>query len=307
MRNTFKAGLLACVLFLSMSGLLFGYARSNQRAEQTETTGESNQTQQESSHETQTQATPLPKPSFSLDSSHIFVYDTSSDRLLFSAGDQDAQIAPASLTKLFAAYVALQYVKPDKVITAGEEVGWIDPESSKAYIYRGQRVTAEQCVKGMMMQSGNDAAYILAVAAGRAIQGNTSLTAKAALSVFIAKMNDTALQLGLEGTHFANPDGIDAPGHYTTMTDLLVICRLAMENPLIRQAASTAKETVTYVSGQTANWKNTNELLHTDSEFYCEAARGLKTGSTTAAGKCLVSAFLQDDGYLIIGTLGSPE
>lgn len=313
MRNTLKAGFLACVLFLCLSGLLLGYAQNNLQPDQQETTGQTDrleqsnqQNQTESSSSSQLQK-PLPPPDFSLSSTHVFVYDTGKDTLLYTAGEQEERIAPASLTKLFSAYVALQYVQPDTVLTAGDEVNWIDPDSSRAFIYKGQRVTATQCVKGMLMQSGNDAAYILAVAAGRAIQGDPSLSAKAALSAFIGKMNDAALRLGLKNTHFANPDGIDAPGHYTTMADLMVICRLAMGQSLIRQCASSVRETVTYVSGETVNWKNTNELLHPDSEFYCPTACGLKTGSTKAAGKCLVSAFWQDDGFLIIATLDSPE
>lgn len=317
MRGSLKAGVLACLVFLSMSGLLWGYARNVSMPEQTDTTGQTEfetQTQTQATEATQqtsltepSKAPTLPDPTFSMASSHVFVYDTAQGQLLFTAGDPDARIAPASLTKLFSAYVALQHLKPDAVITAGEEVNWIDPESSVAFIYRGQKVTAEQCVKGMLMQSGNDAAYILAVAAGRAIQGDPALSAKAALSVFVGKMNETALQLGLENTRFANPDGIDAPGHYTSLHDLAAISVLALENPLIRQCAAAVKETVTYVSGETVNWKNTNELLHPESEFYCEAACGLKTGSTTGAGKCLISAFRQEQGYLIIGTLGSPE
>lgn len=317
MRGSLKAGILACLVFLGLSGLLWGYARNSGLPEQTDTTGQTEfqtQTQTQTTQETQqtslpepSQAPTLPDPAFSMASSHVFVYDTAQGKLLFTAGDPDARIAPASLTKLFSAYVALQHLDPQTVITAGEEVTWIDPDSSVAFIYQGQKVTVELCVKGMLMQSGNDAAYILAVAAGRAIQGNPSLSAKAALSVFVGKMNETALLLGLENTHFANPDGIDAPGHYTSLQDLTAISVLALENRLIRQCAAAVRETVTYISGETVNWKNTNELLHPESEFYCEAACGLKTGSTTGAGKCLISAFRQEEGYLIIGTLGSPE
>lgn len=249
----------------------------------------------------------LPEPAFPLTATHVFVYDTADDRLLFSKGDVDEMIPPASLTKLFSAYVALQYLTPETVITAGQEVGWIDPESSMAFIYKGQRVTVDTCVEGMLVQSGNDAAYILAVAAGRAIQGNPQLSATAALGVFVGKMNELALQLGLENTHFANPDGIDTAGHYTSLNDLITISRLALENPVIRHHAATATDAVTYASGESVNWKNTNELLHPESEFYCEAACGLKTGSTTGAGKCLISAFRQEEGYLLIGVLGCPN
>jgi D-alanyl-D-alanine carboxypeptidase len=193
------------------------------------------------------------------------------------------------------------------VITAGEEVTWIDPESSRAFIAFGHKITVEQCVEGMILQSGNDAAYILAVAAGRAIAENPELSARAAFSVFIGKMNETALLLGLTNTHFANPDGIDADGHYTSLADLEKISRLALENDIIRKYAATAQDEVTYVSDYTILWKNTNELLHPNSRYYCADAVGLKTGSTTKAGKCLISAFKTENGYLIVGVLGCPN
>jgi D-alanyl-D-alanine carboxypeptidase (penicillin-binding protein 5/6) len=319
--RSFKAGILACVLFVGLVGLLWGYSLQNdphslnettlsqQTDSQTADTQQTTQATQASTapqYETQSRPT-LPEPAFPLTATHVFVYDTAADRLLFSKGDIQGMIPPASLTKLFSAYVALQYLEPTTVITAGEEVGWIDPESSMAFIYRGQKVTVDTCVEGMIVQSGNDASYILAVAAGRAIHGNPQLSATAALGVFVGKMNELALQLGLENTHFANPDGIDTAGHYSSLQDLITISRLALENPVIRQHAATAKDAVTYASGQTVNWKNTNELLHPESEFYCQEACGLKTGSTTGAGKCLISAFRQTDGYLLIGVLGCPE
>lgn len=320
-KRSFKAGILACVLFLGLVGLLWGYSLVNgsqdrnettlsqQTGIQTEATEQTTQATQEATNlpEETEPAPTLPEPTFQLFATHGFVYDTADDRLLFSKGDLTERIPPASLTKLFSAYVALRYLDPETVITAGEEVGWIDPESSMAFIYSGQQVTVDTCVEGMIVQSGNDAAYILAVAAGRAIRGDPQLSATAALGVFVGKMNELALQLGLENTHFANPDGIDTAGHYTSLRDLIAISCLALEDPVIRRHAATATDDVTYASGQTVSWKNTNELLHPESAFYCEAACGLKTGSTTGAGKCLISAFRQEDGYLIVGVLGCPE
>ncbi len=248
-----------------------------------------------------------PEPDFELASSHIFVYDSGLDKIIFSKGGLQERIAPASLTKLYSAYVALQYLEPETVITVGEEVTMIDPESSVAYIYQGQKITVEMCVEGMLLQSGNDAAYVLAVAAGRAISQNPELSATAAIGVFAGKMNEIALEKGLENTHFSNPDGIDTPGHYTTLEDLAKISLLALGDPLIRKYAGTVRDDVTYFSGETASWKNTNLLLHPESQFYCKEAFGLKTGSTENAGKCLISAFYKEDGYLIIGVLGCPE
>lgn len=250
---------------------------------------------------------PFPDPDFELTASHAFVYDLQNDIMYFVKGDPDEKVAPASLTKLFTAYAAMRYLEPDQVITAGEEVDWIDPDSSRAFIYNGQQVTADMCVEGMIVSSGNDAAYILAVAAGRAIQNDPNLAAHAAFSSFVGEMNVQVLKQGLTGTHFANPDGIDSPGHYTTMNDLVLISKLALENDLINKFAGTPRDSVTYASGQSATWLNTNLLLHSQSGYYCEYATGLKTGSTDDAGNCLLSTFFTGDAELLIGVLGCPE
>ena len=311
MKRTYLAGFLAVIMGVS---LLCGCA--DQQAETTLPTTQQEITQ--GTTEATTAATTQPvettepepawqAPDFEITSSHVFVYDSATERIIFSQGDLQERIAPASLTKLYTAWVALQYLDPEIVITAGEEVTMIDPESSVAFIYKGQRISVEMCVEGMLLQSGNDAAYALAVAAGRAISQNPELSVTAAIGVFAGKMNELALEKGLENTHFSNPDGIDTPGHYTSMEDLVKISLLAMEEPLIRKYASMVADSVTYISGETADWKNTNQLLHSQSQFYCAEAFGLKTGSTENAGKCLISAFTKEDGYLIIGVLGSPD
>ena len=240
-----------------------------------------------------------------ISANHGFVYNATTDTYLYTFGDQQERIKMASITKLFSAWVALQHMDPEAVITAGEEVKWIDPQSSRAWIYQGQKVNVTTCVQGMIIPSGNDAAYILAVATGRVLLGNPDAPARDAFDAFIAEMNAQAEQQGLTGTHFANPDGIDEPEHYTTATDVLKIAKLAMTNPIISRAAATASMTAYYVSGETVTWNNSNHLLHSNSAYYCPNTIGLKTGHTQGAGWCLVSAFDEDGTTLIIGVFGS--
>ena len=78
--------------------------------------------------------------------------------MLFSQGDMDEMFAPASITKLFSVWVGLKYLPLDAEITVGEEVNWIDPDSSRAQLKPGYRITAEMCVQAMIIRSGNDAA-----------------------------------------------------------------------------------------------------------------------------------------------------
>ena len=246
------------------------------------------------------------KPTISgLSANHGFVYDLTAGEYLYTFGNQQQSISMASITKLFSAYVALQHMDLKTVVTAGKEVYEIDPESSRAYIYEGQKVTVEMLVRGMIIPSGNDAAYILAVATGRKLLGNSKADFQTALDAFVAEMNNQASKLGLTGSHFANPDGIDHKKHYTTCADVLTIAKLALNNPTIRQCAATAQITQVYVSGESATWINSNRLLQKSSDYYCEEAFGLKTGHTSNAGWCLVSAFDCGDRTLIIGVFGS--
>ena len=226
----------------------------------------------------------------------------------YTLGDQNERIEPASLTKLFTAYVALQHLDPSKVVTVGEEAGWVAKDSSVAAVSEGCRLSAGLILQGMLMQSGNDAAYAIAVAAGRAIKGDDTLAAKPAYDAFIAEMNRQLESLGFTATHFTNPDGYHDDDHYTTPAELLRITQLAVAEPLIRECCSMESAQVYYDSGQEYTWKNTNWLIRTDVEdYYCPEATGLKTGSTSKAGMCLLATFHTEDTDLIVGVLGCEE
>lgn len=242
-----------------------------------------------------------------LTGTHAFVYDCGTDLLLYTHGDQSKRFAPASLTKLFTACTALQYLDPAAVVTVGEEVTWIHPHSSVAWLKEGHRLTVEMLMQGMLMQSGNDAAYVLAVAAGRAIAADENMDARSALDAFMARMNEDIRAWGLTGTHLVTPDGIDAEGHYTTVSDLMGISKLAMQSPIISRYAAMDKANVTFESGESCTWSSTNWLLNPESDYYCPAACGLKTGSTSNAGNCVVSLFYTNGRYLLIGVLGCPS
>lgn len=258
----------------------------------------------------ETEAVTVPTyPPFSpeaLTSRHAFVYDCGTETMLFSLGDFHEQIAPASLTKLFTAQVVLSYMKPDTIITAGVETTWIDPQSSVSYVTPGDTLSMQTLLQGMMMQSGNDAAYAAAVATGRVIAQSPSLSAKEALKIFVEEMNTQAQAMGLTGTHFVNPDGLDAYNHYTTVSDLLTIALGALENPLLRHYAGLYESHVSYENGESHRYVNTNFLLHPNSKYFCPDACGLKTGSTKQAGSCLLTLIYGEDGYRLIGVLGCP-
>lgn len=235
-----------------------------------------------------------------------FVYDCKTDRFLVTSGTESERIYPASVTKLFTAYVAMQYVKPDTQITAGDALDMVAWGSSVAKIKKGDVLTAEQLVEGMLLPSGNDAAYLLACEAGRVIKNNSQLSASAAVQAFMSEMNSQAKSLGMTGTHFVNPDGIHDNNHYTTFADLTKLGKLAMKDETVMKYAKTPKEQVT-LHGETIDWKNTNALVDPTTPYYCQYAVGLKTGQTPMAGSCLLSAFRMEEYELLIGVFGCPE
>ena len=264
----------------------------------------------ESSVPEETEPEPDPEPymgQMELSARNAFAYNLESDTLYYLEGGWTTPIFPASVTKLFSAYVALQYMDPETVVTAGDELDLVAEDSSIAYIHKGNQLTVSMLVEGMLLPSGNDAAYILAAAAAREESGNAELSAEDALAHFVDMMNETAQSLGMTGSHFCNPDGYHDEDHYTCARDLITIARLALENPIISQYACLYEDNVVYASGHTNYWHNTNSLLNPSSQYYCPDAVGLKTGSTTAAGSCLLSAFLMDGEYVIIGVFGCEE
>ena len=246
--------------------------------------------------------------SFELNAKHYFVYDMERGEYLAISGNEDTPIYPASITKLFSAYVALLYLDPEEVVTAGKELELVHKGSSLAYIYKGNQLTVDMLVEGMMLPSGNDAAYVLAAAAARAATGNPDMPAEEAITYFVDLMNFTAGIMGLTGSNFRNPDGFHVADHYTTCHDLTIIARLALENEVISHYAAMKKDSkVVYESGEIISWKNSNALLNPDSGYYTKNAIGLKTGTTGAAGNCLLSAFKEKDGVYIVGVFGCEE
>lgn len=241
----------------------------------------------------------------SVSATHAFVYDMTEDRYLYEKGNQDQRMAPASITKLLSAYVALQHLMPDTVLTVGSELSLINPNSSVAGLQQDYRLTVEMCVQGMMMPSGNDAAYVLAVAAGRKI-GGQDLGAQAALDVFMDEVNRIAQLSGMTNTHFTSPDGTDTSDHYTTPHDLMILAKLALQNGVILKYTSVHKDNLVITSGQTLKLKNSNLLLDPSSKHYEPRACGLKTGTTSKAGACLLSAFRKGNSFIIVGTFGCP-
>lgn len=234
----------------------------------------------------------------------IALYDISAQTLLY-VKNGDEVCAPASLTKLMTAIVAMETADLDTVITAGNELYLLDPESSRAGIYIGHKMTLKQALQGLLLKSGNDAAYVIAAQLGHTM--DESLSGQAAIDLFCQRMTDKAKELGCTSTTFLNPDGIDKAGHETTANDLLKISLHALSVPFIAETVATDEVTTTFVSGQTKTWKNSNKLLQTDSGYAYMGACGMKTGTTDGAGNCLISCATRDGRRILCILLGADK
>ncbi len=201
----------------------------------------------------------------------------------------DSYIHPASMTKVLTACTALHYISPDTVYTVGSEQNLVPKGSSLCLIKAGHRLKLRDLLTGMLMCSGNDAAYTVAVNVARDVSGDRSMSDADAVAYFVQLMNDYAIQIGASNSHFVTPDGWDSAEQHTTIFDLARISAHAMQVEEIRNIASSRSKYVVFASGENITWTNTNALLQPDSSYYLPDAIGLKTGTTPLAGNCLIA------------------
>ena len=224
------------------------------------------------------------------------LYEKNSDKLMY----------PASTTKILTALVAVENGDMDETITIGVEALMVRPGSSIAGFTLGDQISFRELIWALMLPSGNDAAYTIAVHLGRQQAGDPELTASNALEVFADMMNQRAQDLGAQETNFTVPDGFHDPNHYTTAQDLAIITRAAMQHPFLREVVGTSRyEPLTWIGRHSRPWGNTNQLIRSATENYYEYATGLKTGYTGQAGFTMVSSGSHNDMNLIAVVLNT--
>ena len=193
--------------------------------------------------------------------------------------DADKPIEPASLTKLMTAYIVFDALKSKKISmqqTFGvSERAWKMP-GSRMFIDPKMKVPVEDLIKGMIVQSGNDATMALAEGVGGTVEH------------FVQMMNAQAKALGMKSTGYKNPEGLTEPGHTTTARDLSILAgRLMQDFP--DYVGYYALKKYRYPGTPAANENNRNLLLFRD-----PSVDGLKTGHTDAAGFCLIATAKRD-------------
>ncbi len=237
-----------------------------------------------------------------LRSDSAFVYDLAADEIVFYDGNE--RIYPASLTKLLTCLTALEVMDPDTVITPGDEVYLPGEGSSTAYIRPHHQLTLEMLVEGMLLPSGNDAAYAAAAACGRVMAADDTLGYEEAVEVFVEGMNRCADSLGCTDSAFAVPDGYAGDENYSTAADMAKIAKAAAENPIIMKYAGLHTDNVIYASGHTNTWVNTNLQLDPESVYYNPGVIGLKTGSLPD-NYSLITLVEDGEKRLLIGVFGA--
>lgn len=227
----------------------------------------------------------VPSPPSVAGTSHLLI-DFDSGKVL-AAKEPDARIEPASLTKIMTGYVVINELangnmSMDEMVTISEKA-WKMP-GSKMFIEVGKQVSVRDLIKGMVIQSGNDASVALA----EYIAGSEA--------VFAQLMNKYAQTLGMTNTHFVNATGLPHPDHYTSANDLAILTKaLITKFPEEYQWYSEKKFTFNGITQY-----NRNKLLWQD-----PTVDGLKTGHTESAGYCLVASAKRDDMRLISVVLGT--
>ncbi|MFI7703580.1 D-alanyl-D-alanine carboxypeptidase family protein [Nonomuraea sp. NPDC049480] len=217
-----------------------------------------------------------------------YLIDASSGEVLFEE-DGGERMPIASLTKTMTAYVVLKTARPaDVVQIAPADVAYAeDGGGTTADLRAGDRLTVGELLYGLMLPSGADAAHALARTYGPGVDG------------FVAKMNATARELGMNDTRYVNADGLPTPGGdgYSTARDQAVLAAQALRTPLIKQATGTRYHSLDATDEHRSySWRNTNRLLGTP------GAIGVKTGFTRAAGFCLAFAG-EREGRRLVGVL----
>lgn len=231
-----------------------------------------------------------------------FVYDCATREFLYMKNNAYTKLYPASITKLMTAYVALQYLSPDTLITIDEELfSVIVFDSSVTGLVPGDETTVESLLYAAIMTSGSDATHALAMAAGKAIAQDTDLGVFGAVSVFLEEMNRQAEEMGMVNTHFTNCDGYPNYYHYSCMADLALLAEKCLENPLILKVMSTHITYIPFTDGRTMYLSNGNWMLHSNYIYYREECVGMKNGTTDQAGYCILSAFRRGDSFVVLG------
>ncbi|GAX91840.1 D-alanyl-D-alanine carboxypeptidase family protein [Effusibacillus lacus] len=215
--------------------------------------------------------------------------DVQSGRILYGK-NMHKQMRIASLTKIITAIVAIESGRLEETVTTSKNAYRV--EGSSIYLELGEKQKLIDLVYAIMLRSGNDAATAIAEHVGGG-----------SIQKFAEMMNRKVKELGLTGTHFVNPHGLDAEDHYSTAHDMAVLTAYALRNPVFAEVVRTKVKRIPWEGKE---WdrvmSNKNKML-----YRYPGADGVKTGYTEAAGRCLASSATRDGRQLAVIVLNDRQ
>lgn len=218
----------------------------------------------------------------------VMLVDAKTGEILYSK-NPDEQLSMASTTKIMTLILSIEMSSPDEIVTIPQCVEEIGFNSTRVPVYYGEVMPLQDLWYGLIFRSGNDAA--------NAIAHHTSGSVEA----FVKVMNDKAAALGMTNTHFANPHGYTAEGHYTTARDMATLAMYCLNNDLFREITFASEYTMQPTSLRGELVINHDYPINDyDSMYYYEPSRGIKTGYTQAAGQCFVGAAIKGDSEILV-------
>ena len=228
-----------------------------------------------------------------------FVIDATAGTPLYSLLP-DERRAPASLTKIATALVVLDHAPLDDVVTI-EASDLVDPSESHIGLVDGDRLTVRSLLYGLLVPSGNDAANALARYVGASLPGGDSAATGDQRAAFIAAMNGLAKAMGLQNTAFLNASGINQEGHFSSARDLATLTGRAMQDSTFAEIVATVKMDLVSEAdpNQVYPIATTNDLLLDGT------VTGVKTGTTSEAGGCLITSSTINGDLVLSVILGS--
>ncbi len=220
--------------------------------------------------------------------------DANSGMVLFER-DPDAPRSPASVTKILTALIVLERGRLNDTVVVSQTAA--QTGGQRLGLRAGQRITLGDLLAALLIRSANDAA----VAAAEHVGGN--------LPGFVALMNETAKDLGMANSRFANPHGLDEPFHFTTARDMAALTRVALENPRFAELvrAPQARLTIWKPGRRSLVPQSRIVLSHNRLLGQVAGADGVKTGYTDSAGRCLVASASRGNHRMIAVLLNDPQ
>ncbi len=196
---------------------------------------------------------------------------------------------PASTTKIMTAILGLELGSPQEIVTVSPKAAQVG--EATLHLDPGEKITLYELITGALVKSGNDAC----VAIAEQIAGSEER--------FVGVMNQKALLLGAADTHFANPNGLPNKNHYSTAYDLALMARYGLQLPTFSSITRQKETEIHFLEPDVfMNLRNTNKLL-----WNYPYADGVKTGTTNAAGKCLVASATKEGRQLVAVVLNAPN